>query len=164
MAKKNRLLGDGTKHTRTGQSLFTMWLGDKEREKWEQVRKANNKTSLAKFVKDVVNEYIVKYEMKGAQSEEIETIRKELKETNAAMSETLAKIVEGMKQPLKIAAAPIIKSQVLALLESLKRPAQWEEIVKITGSEKEAVLVALQELFEQKLITMTKTGEWILNG
>jgi hypothetical protein len=51
------------KNCRNGQSLFTMWIEDPKRAKWEEACKAVGKSSLAKFVKEVVDSHITRSEV-----------------------------------------------------------------------------------------------------
>ncbi|OLS14902.1 MAG: hypothetical protein RBG13Loki_1471 [Promethearchaeota archaeon CR_4] len=151
---------------RNGSTLFTMWLPDRYRERWEAARKLENKkySSLAKFVIDVVNSYIDKEEVRVEQKMKFEAIVPELKEFEKLMETKWADIQNQIitsKEPKT--APPEIKSRIVDFLNILKRPATWEEIVRIVPFTKEETLNALEDLFKSKILTMTKEGEWKIN-
>ncbi len=152
-------------HKRNGQTMYAIWLGDMEREKWEATRKAENFTSLARFVREIVNRYIREQEGKQGQVAKNGAILAELKAQEKTLDEKFAALQEKLLIAAKAPdAAPSVdvKERILAMLEG-GHPMQWTRIAKIIGGPNQVIIDSLESLLQQHLVTMTKSGEWVLN-
>ena len=117
--------------------------------KWVEIQKSEGKSSLAKFVRDHINEYIAQCEVKVGRN----IANGELKAQIAAQQEVVNDIRAKMDEflttnpetptPTETEVAP----RVISTLEIFGKPVKWGDIVKVLGIPKDAVLSTLEDLY-----------------
>lgn len=155
---------------RRNQTLISLWVGDAELTQWLTAMEVRGMSSLSKFVRESVNMQIALGKVEAERVVTNKNIQEEIahqKDLLASMNVSLETKIEEIKNAFATRTADNVPLEanalIIRILKVASRPLQWEELVEATALQKADVLAALQSLFQQGLLTMTKEGAWTLS-
>lgn len=151
------------KLTRNGKELIQFWIDSAKKRLWDERIKGN----LSEYIRQAVDDRLMREDQAKKLEEEKRKVDAERVSIEALLDKKLSEFRTSIIQEQHKVPSPsleLLKNRVLKYLDTLGRPAKWEDIVEVMGADRESVLDALKDLVRLELVQMDKLGNYHTQG